>query len=96
MFYHVYTEQEAKKKQNKQTVRARYQRLVSVCPKHCPYHSKVQRAALEEPVDQLSLRVQVDIVKTRPGGQTGDGGHLMTATVSRVNKALHKVYSGHS
>lgn len=30
----------------------------------------------EEPVDLLSLRVQVDVVETRSGGQAGDGRHL--------------------
>lgn len=33
-------------------------------------------ASLEEPVDLFSLRVQVDVVETRPGGQTRNGGHL--------------------
>lgn len=84
------------KKKQKTTIRARYQRLVSVCPNHCPYHSKLQSPASEEPVDQLSLRVQVDVVETRPGGQTRDGGHLTTATESGVNKTLYKVHSGHS
>lgn len=32
--------------------------------------------ASEEPVDLLRLRVQVDVVETRPGGQAGDRGHL--------------------
>lgn len=51
-------------------------RLVSVCPNYLPHHHTVQSIASEEPVDLLSLRVQVDVIETRPGGQAGDCGHL--------------------
>lgn len=57
--------------------------LVSVCLNHLPHHHTVQSRASEEPVDLLSLRVQVDVIETGPGGQTRDRGHLRgTATES--------------
>lgn len=51
-------------------------RLVCVCPDYLPHHHTVQSTASEEPVNLLSLRVQVDVVETRPGGQAGNRGHL--------------------
>lgn len=40
------------------------------------FHPVVRLLSSEEPVDLLSLRVQVDVVEARPGGQAGDRGHL--------------------
>lgn len=44
--------------------------------------SRAEEVSLEEPADLLSLRVQVDVVETRAGGQTGDCGHLNKAAAS--------------
>lgn len=58
------------------------QQLKPVCRKdgvslnNLLYHYEVQSPASEQPVDLFSLRVQVDVIETRPGGQTGDRRHL--------------------
>lgn len=73
--------------------------LVSVCLNHLPYHHTVHSPASEEPVDLFSLRVQVDVIETGPGGQTRDRGHLRgTATESSfydTYDTLYEVDSGH-
>lgn len=50
--------------------------VVWTCYYHLSYHYKAQSSASEEPVNLLSLRVQIDVIETRPGGQTRDCGHL--------------------
>lgn len=69
----------------------------SVCFNHPPYRHVVQSSASEEPVDLFGHRVQVDVIETRPGGQTRDRGHLgETATESSFCDPLHEADSGHS
>lgn len=67
---------------------------VWTCSYHLSYHCKVQSSASEEPVNLLGLRVQIDVIETRPGGQTRDCGHLearrgLTGRVFSLQK-LHK------
>lgn len=49
---------------------------VWTCYYHLYYRFKVQSSASEEPINLLSLRVQINVIETRSGGQTRDGGHL--------------------
>lgn len=49
---------------------------VWTCYYHRSYHYRVLHSASEEPIDLLSLRVQIDVIETRPGGQTRDCRHL--------------------
>lgn len=95
---HLYTEKEKKQKGQHFNMYHQCQQtgiddaLIFLHVIYCPYHRTAQRPVLEEPIDLFSLGVQVNIIETRPGGQTRDRGHLglkKEAAIIANMKLLH-------